>query len=139
MFELMPVWLLLSWTWGRAVEMALTGMLTALGISFILIILVKLLQIFAARIETGATRPVAGETVHISAQENDILIAVITTAVFSMLEDSSSRYRINKIIPTEKLTSKMVYKSWWQVGHKQLLESRLELDQIRRNKQREKI
>ena len=71
--------------------------------------------------------------------DNRKVVAAITAAVTSFLEEQVPSYKAGKITVSREPSPTTSKNNWKMAGRRNLLQNRLKLEKIRRNKQRENI
>jgi len=136
-----------GWTWGQAAEVALSGILTALIIMVFMVIILKLLQIMSDKVDTnqaGAAKdelpalPVEGTSQEESAPGSR-LAAAVSGAVYSYMTEKAPAYKAGRITITRDRPDHGAGSAWRMAGRKDLQQSRVELEEIRRKKRREEV
>lgn len=142
--------LTLTWTWNQAIEIGVSGMITALVIMTFMVLLMRGLQIVSTRIENGKVlEPVETGGLpdkNIVATDNKKaagpdrkVVAAITAAVTSYLEERAPSFKAGRITVSRQPQTTSFKSGWHLAGRKKMLEGRNELERIRRNKNRENI
>lgn len=136
-----------GWTWGQAAEVALSGMLTALTIMAFMVIILRLLQIMSAKVDANQAGAEADELpalpVEDTPQEESApgprLAAAVSAAVYSYMTEKAPAYKAGRIKVTRGRPDYGAVSAWRMAGRRDLLQNRVELEEIRRKKRREKI
>jgi len=135
-----------AWTWGYALEIGISGILTALVIMVFMVLLMRLLQFLAPKIEKNEAAIVIEPTKQQKVDEGlnggigeHRVIAAITAAVTSYMKEISPTYRTGRITVTRDTAQNFRESAWKVAGKRNLLDNKKELVRIRRNKKRENI
>ena len=138
---------LLAWNWSQAVEIGVSGIITALVIMMFMVLMMRLLQIAAKRVEDNKNdvepvRPISApgkEVIPAEAEEghNQRVVAAISAAVISYINEQTPSFKAGKISVTRQDSLVTAVNSWRLAGRKELLQTRHELERIRRNINRE--
>ena len=145
---MLDIGIVLMFSWMYAVEIALSGIITALVIMSFMVAIMRLLQVFSEKYDNSqpATEsPVSKEVVYGGSSSDEQLVvdrkavAAITAAVTSFLEEQVPSYKAGKITVSREPSPTTSKNNWKMAGRRNLLQNRLKLEKIRRNKQRENI
>lgn len=139
----------LAWRWDQAVEIGISGIITALVIMSFMVVMMRLLQIVSERVENNKTTSEPVETISPPGKEtipaeveddhNRRLIAAISAAVTSYINEQAPAFKAGKISVTRQAPQATAGNNWRFAGRKELLQNRYELERTRRNKNRENL
>jgi len=139
----------LDWTWAQALEIAFSGMLTAIIIMIFMVVMLRVLQVLAYRNQGKKTGNMEPKSILLQKSSNSSnkeentgkqVVAVITAAVYNYIKEQDPSYKAGRITVTrhEPVVAAST-SSWRMAGKKELLESRSKLEKYRRKKYYEKV